>query len=145
MRCRVHGANLSYRRKEFVKMSKSIAALIGPTLVAVTISMLLNFNSIPVLAQQVARDPGLILLTGILLLVAGLSIVRLHNVWTGGWPVLVTIFGWLAIFGGLIRLFFPFQLATIAAEVGRHTTAGIPILIVLFLAGVFLTYKAWSQ
>src|SRR5690242_14183385 len=37
------------------------------------------------------------LLICFLLFVAGLAIVRVHNVWVGGWPVLVTVLGWVAV------------------------------------------------
>src|ERR1039458_1260312 len=46
-------------------------------------------------------------LVGILLFVAGLAIVRAHNRWIRGWPVLVTLVGWAAIFGGLFRMLAP--------------------------------------
>jgi hypothetical protein len=45
-------------------------------------------------------------------LVAGLAIVRAHNGWKEGWPVLVTVLGWFAILGGLvlaIGIFLTFQ------------------------------------
>src|SRR5436190_20376502 len=73
--------------------SKTIAGLIGPTLVAIAAGMLLNIGSFPELAEQVSRDSALIFVSGILLFVAGLAIVRAHNRWTKEWPVLVP---WLA-------------------------------------------------
>jgi len=51
--------------------SKTIAGLIGPTLVAIAAGMLLNIGSFPELAEQVSRDPALIFVSGILLFVAG--------------------------------------------------------------------------
>jgi len=98
-------------------MSKAIAGLIGPTLVAIAAGMLLNLGSFPAIAEQVSRDPALILISGILLFVAGLAIVRAHNLWTGGWPVLVTILAWLAVLGGLVRILFPTRLAAPDAAV----------------------------
>jgi hypothetical protein len=63
--------------------SKTIAGLMGPTLVAIAAAMVLNFASFPELAEQVARDLGLIFSSGILLFVAGLAIVRVHNAGLG--------------------------------------------------------------
>lgn len=60
---------------------KTIAGLMGPTLLAIGIAMLLNISAFPVLAEQIARDAALILVSGILLFVAGLAIVRVHNRW----------------------------------------------------------------
>jgi hypothetical protein len=90
--------------------SKTIAGLIGPTLVAMAASMLLNVGSFPALAEQVSHDPVLIFVSGILLFVAGLAIVRVHNRWTNGWPVLA-------------RMLFPTGLAAIAGGFGQNIGA----------------------
>jgi cytochrome bd-type quinol oxidase subunit 2 len=124
--------------------SKKIAGLIGPTLIAMAAAMLLNLSSFPALAEQVSRDPALILVSGILLLVAGLAIVRAHNHWSGGWPVLVMVLGWLAIVGGLARMLFPFQLAGIAGGLGQGTGLVIVTAVVLLVVGGFLSFKAYG-
>jgi uncharacterized membrane protein HdeD (DUF308 family) len=72
------------------------------------------------MAEQISQDPALILVSGILLFIAGLAIVRIHNFWTSGWPVLVTIIGWLAVLGGLARILFPTRLAALAAGLGQN-------------------------
>jgi hypothetical protein len=59
--------------------SKTIAGLIGPTLVAIAAGMLLNFGSFSTLAELVSRDRALIFVSGILLFVAGLAIVRVRG------------------------------------------------------------------
>lgn len=68
--------------------------------------MLLNIGSFPPLAERVSRDPALVFVSGILLFGAGLAIVRIHNRWTNGWPMLVTVLGWLFVLGGLARILF---------------------------------------
>ena len=102
--------------------SKTIAGLIGPTFVAIAASMLLNIGSFPALAEQVSRDPALIFVSGILLFVAGLAIVRVHNRWTNGWPVLVTVLGWLFVLGGLARMLFPTGLSAPKRGASCRTT-----------------------
>jgi hypothetical protein len=92
----------------------------GPMLVAIAAAILLNFSSFPELAEQISRDPCLIFLSGILLFIAGLAIVRAHNIWVGGWPVLVTVLGWLAILSGLVRMLFPTGVTEIAAGVAQR-------------------------
>ncbi len=125
--------------------SKTIAGLIGPTLVAIAAAMLLNLGSFPAMAEQVSREPALIFLSGILLFVAGLAIVRAHNVWTGGWPVLVTVLGWLAIVGGVVRLFLPIQGAALAASFGQRTGVIVVAAVVFLVAGAFLSWKGYSR
>jgi hypothetical protein len=125
--------------------STTIAGLIGPTLVAIAAGILLNIGSFPALAEQVSRDPALIFVSGILLFIAGLAIVRVHNRWTNGWPVLVTVLGWLFVLGGLARMFFPTGLAAIAAGIGQFTGAIIAAAIVLLGLGAFLSFQAYRR
>jgi hypothetical protein len=125
--------------------SKMIAGLIGPTLIAIALALFLNLGSFPAMVEQVSRDPALIFLSGVLLFVAGLAIVRAHNTWSGGWPVLVTVLGWLAVLGGLGRMFFPMRLAALAAHIGQSRGLIAGSAVVLLLLGGFLSFKAYSR
>jgi hypothetical protein len=125
--------------------SKTIAGLVGPTLVAMAGAMLMNLGSLPVLTGEISREPVLILVSGVLLFVAGLAIVRAHNRWAAEWPVLVTVLGWLAVFGGLVRMLFPIQLASIVAEVGQNNGVMSAALSVALMVGAYLPYKAYSR
>lgn len=125
--------------------SKTIAALLGPTLVASGISIFLNLGIWPAMVDQAFHNPALVFMSGFPLFVAGLAIVRFHNQWTGGWPVVVTVLGWFAVAGGFSRILFPTRLAEIAATTVQ--TAGVmPIVaVVILLLGAFLTFKAYSR
>ena len=125
--------------------SKMIAGLIGPTLLAMAVGLLLNLGSFPAMIEAISRDPVLILISGILLFVAGLAIVRAHNIWTGGGPVLVTVLGWIAIVGGLVRILFPIQLATLAAGLGQNITMIGSAAVVLLVVGAFLSFKGFTR
>ena len=122
--------------------SKMIAGLIGPTLVAIGAAILFNLSIFPAMMEQVTRDPGLVFLTGILLFVVGLAIVRAHNSRAGGWPLMLTVLGWLAILGGLIRMFFPARLGAIAASLGQGIIA---VAVIMLVIGAFLSFKAYSR
>jgi hypothetical protein len=124
--------------------SKLIAGLIGPLLAALGVAMLVNREIFPVIIDQISHDYGLIVLSGILSLLAGIAIVRVHNVWSAGWQVIVTIFGWLAILGGLARMWMP----QMAGPIANTFTAGPAALLVagvaLIALGGFLSYKAYG-
>lgn len=122
-----------------VKMtnSKHIAGLVGPTLIAMTISES-EFLQPHLYDTQIAP---VVYLSGTLLFVAGLAIVRVHNLWTGDWTVLVTLIGWFSIFGGLFRMF-----ATRLYQQGsQNTTALLVMEIILLAIGIFLTFKAYVR
>jgi hypothetical protein len=56
----------------------------------------------------------------------------------------VTIFGWLILVAGLVRMLFPVQLAEIAVGVIRAPGVLIAAIIVQLLLGAFFSYKAYG-
>ena len=97
--------------------SKTIAALLGPTLIATAVSLLANLDISQTLVEGLSQSPALIMIAGYAAFVPGLAIVYFHNRWTNGWPVLVTVMGWLSLVVGLLRMVLPTQLAAIATKI----------------------------
>jgi hypothetical protein len=58
----------------------------------------------PTSLQETTRrflaDSPLVLISGVLAMTAGLSIVNAHNVWVLDWILIVTLFGWALVLGG---------------------------------------------
>ena len=73
--------------------------------------------------------------------VAGLAIVRAHNSWTRGWPVLITLVGWMAMLAGLGRRAAPVS----AQEAGHHPSVLYGSLVALLVIGLVLTLKAYGR
>ena len=108
------------------------------------VAMLVNREIFPVIIDQISHDYGLIVLSGILSLLAGIAIVRVHNVWSGGWPVIVTLFGWLAIAGGVARMWMPQMAGPIANTFTAAPATLLLAAVVLVALGGFLSYKAYG-
>lgn len=83
-----------------------LAQLIGPVLLAASVSMLINGDRVRAMAREFMASTPMIYLSGVLVMVAGLAIVLSHNIWAFDWRVIITIFGWLAIVGGVFRILF---------------------------------------
>lgn len=128
--------------------SKTIAALMGPTLVATALMILLNLDAMPGMIEEMSKTPMLIVLSGYAAFVPGVAIVYFHNRWTAGWPVLITIFGWLSVIIGFVRMVFPTRLAGIAAQAaaGPAIHVVLPVIGAVFLiVGGLLSYKAYRR
>ena len=126
--------------------SKTIAALLGPTLVATAVMVLANLETMPGMMEEMSRIPMIIVLSGYAAFVPGLAIVYFHNRWSGGWPVLVTLFGWLSLVIGLIRMTIPVQLAGVMLKAGPSLPVVLPIVGVVFLLiGGFLSFKGYGR
>jgi hypothetical protein len=90
-------------------MSNSIfiARLIGPVMLVIGIAVLANQRAFREMSEEFLGSRALMFLSGLLIMPAGLAIVLTHNVWTPDWRVLVTLFGWLNVIGGALRLCAP--------------------------------------
>jgi hypothetical protein len=84
-----------------------LARLLGPVLVVLAVGLLVRQDSWRTMAREFMASRPLLFLSGFLTLLGGLAIVNTHNVWEAGWPVVITIFGWLAVVGGVLRMLFP--------------------------------------
>lgn len=111
--------------------SKQLAKLIGPTISVMTISELINFH---IWASNI---PPVTFLNGMLLFIAGISILRNHNLWVRSWPVVITLVGWFGVFSGLFRIFFP------EAKQAPENATSYAVIYFLLAIGIFLTFKAY--
>ena len=90
-----------------------------------------------------AQIPPVVYLSGALMFVGGLAVVRAHNLWTRDWTVLVTLSGWASLVLGLIRMFAASQYRRAAAD-------GSPVFFIvveglLLLVGLVITFKSYRR
>ena len=123
--------------------SRDIAAYAGPMLIALAAGLIMNRKVLPELADQLSHEYGLIFLSGAILFVAGLAIVRAHNDWRGGWQLLVTLCGWLALIGGLMRILYFRHLAALSGKIAAMPGVILASAIPMLFLGVFLTLKGY--
>ena len=119
--------------------SKRIGGLVGPTIVAMVVS------EFPLVQPNLydTQIPPVVYLSGTLMFVGGLAIVRAHNRWTRDWTVLVTLSGWFFLVLGVFRMF--------AASAYQRNSANISATTFMILEGILagvgliLTFKAFSR
>jgi hypothetical protein len=120
-----------------------IARLLGPILAVIGIGMLANGATYREMAGQFLHTYPLIYLTGVLALLAGLTILHRHHRWTADWRSLITAIGWILCLAGTFRILAPQFVAFIGGAVlvggGFFIVAGI----VLLALGGFITFKGY--
>ena len=119
--------------------SKRIAGLVGPTIMAMVVS------EFPLVQPHLydAQIPPVVYLSGTLMFVGGLAVVRAHNDWVRDWTVLVTLSGWFFLALGLFRMFAAGFYQRGSANTG--TTVFMILEGILFITGVTITYKAYTR
>ena len=120
-----------------------IAKLLGPIFVVIGLAGLVNYERFKKLALEFLDSDGMIFLSGIITLPTGLAIVNTHNVWTAGWPLIITLFGWIAVVAGVIRIALPGPVKPL----GRSMIENKPYFLVTcggwMVLGAFLSYQAY--
>lgn len=110
--------------------SRRLGALVGPSVMAIIAS------EFPLVQPNLYTEqiPPVVYLSGVLLFVAGLAIVRAHNRWARDWTVLLTLTGWAALGLGLVRMF--------AAGAYRASSAQTAPVVFMAIEGVLFTIGA---
>ena len=119
--------------------SKQIAGLVGPTLVAMLVS------EFPLVQPHLydSQIPPVVYLSGVLMFVAGLAVVRAHNIWARDWTVLVTLTGWFFLVLGLVRMFAASQYRQAVA--GTSSTVFMSLEGVLLVVALIITYYGYRR
>src|SRR5436309_2872906 len=126
-----------------MQTSLFLAQLIGPVMLVIGLAVFANQRGFRDLAEEFMASRALLFLSGLLIMPVGLAIVLTHNVWTADWRVLITIFGWLNLIGGAVRLFGPlFVVKAGHAMLAKphFTTVAAAIWVVLGLLFCFFGY-----
>jgi hypothetical protein len=113
--------------------AKQLAGLIGPSMVAISVTEAINID---VFANQLAP---VVYLNGVILFVAGLAVVRAHNIWAWRWPIVTTLTGWVALISGLWRMVMPE-----GTQMGESFFTYM-VLVIIGAFGTILTVKAYSS
>jgi hypothetical protein len=122
-----------------VATSKQVGGLVGPTLVAVLVS------EFPLVQPRLydTQIPPVVYLSGVLLFVAGLAVVRSHNVWARNWTVLITLSGWVFLALGLVRMFAASRY--LQAMQGASSMTFMALEGLLLVVALTITFKAYSS
>lgn len=127
-------------------MDRSIflARLVGPTLIAVALGMLVNIGMYEKMIVDALHFGILIYLSGLLSMLAGLAIVNLHNKWQLDWRLVITILGWLMTIGGIIRIALPKVAIAAGSTIYSGRASIVVVAMISGLLGAFLSFKGYG-
>lgn len=128
-----------------MERSRFIAKLLGPICIAGGAGMLLNTAVFKAMFERGLHDHLLIYLAGVIALTAGLAIVVLHNRWEWRWPLIITLFGWLAAIGGIVRMVAPQLVEQWGLQILAYNTFFLIDGWIAVLLGVLLSYLGYLE
>lgn len=125
-------------------LSIFLAQVIGVFLFLTSLAMLVHQPRFKKTISDFLSNNSLISFSGNLSLLIGLLIVVSHNIWISQWPVLITLFGWVVLLQGLMRIYFPEaftkMMKDLLAKNGYTVWCWIWLLI-----GAYLIWMGFSQ
>jgi len=120
-----------------------LATVLGWYLVIISLFLLWRRDTVSGVIGEIMGQRGLLFILAILTVVIGLLMVVSHNVWVMGWPVVVTLFSWLVLISGLIRLLFPDLAIKMMQGFQRNPNHFIVVGVVFLIIGLFLLFNVY--
>ena len=124
--------------------SHTIARLVGPVFCAIGIGMLTNGDGYRLVASQFLTSYAFIYFSGVLLLLAGLTILNFHPHWTPDWRSAVTALGWILTCIGAFRVIAPTFVNFLGGAIIGTSSFFMVFGAMTLIAGGFLTYKGYG-
>lgn len=115
-----------------------LASALGWYLVVFGLFILLRKEHLASVMKELMGHRDLFFILAIFTFTLGLLMVLSHNVWIMGWPVVVTLFCWLILISGLIRLFFPEYAIKMAQSFLNQPRRMVVAAILFILLGIYL-------
>lgn len=122
-------------------LSVLLGQIVAIYLVVGGLSVLLNGNEIRGFLKELKHNHLTYYYGGFLSLIIGALMVLTHNVWEG-WPIIVTIFGWLTLVKGVLILLLPKQLLGVV-HVWKNKQALMVAGVIMLALGVWLGFLAF--
>ena len=88
-------------------------------------------------------NPAVIYISSILVFGLGFLIVTLHNVWVADWPVVITVFGVLALIKGIVMLAFPRAYLAACKAMEKRIKYLRFYAVIIFVIGIGLMYLGY--
>lgn len=124
-------------------VSAFFAQIIGFYLIFMCLAMILQPQRFKKTMTDLMSHPASIFICSTMNILFGLFILVPHNMWVAGWPLLITLIGWLVLLKGIAGFMFPEKYINMAknliSKTGYQIWAWVWLLIGLYLVWMGLS------
>jgi len=123
-------------------LSLFLAKFFGLWLIFAGVAWLYRKDAVSKLWDDIEKNSAVSAVAASINIIVGLLVVLTHEVWWG-WPIIITLIGWLSLLKAFLRMFKPAwgtKLMKSFVEGQRAYATGFIVLLI----GVFLTYCGFS-
>ena len=116
-----------------MESSLVLAKIMGVVFAVLGFAILFNLKFYKKAIEDFFKKPALMYITGFFLLIFGMLLILVHNVWTKDWTIIITIMAWGTFLKGLIIMLFPESMINMGKKMitkGWLTFGGVIVLLI---------------
>ncbi|MDA9272205.1 hypothetical protein N9Q05_02360 [bacterium] len=126
-------------------MTIFLATVLGWYLVIFSLFVLFRREILNSVLVDLFNQRASMFILSFITLILGLMIVVSHNVWVMGWPVMVTILGWLILVSGVIRLFCLDYIMRVGKTFSNQPAKMVVLGLIFLVIGVLLLFHVYTH
>jgi hypothetical protein len=129
-----------------MELSYFLAQIFGLLLIIFSIAFLFRPIIVTVAIRDLRPFSFTMLLAGLLGVTGGLFIILTHPIWEFSWRGIITLFGWIMLFKGVMYIAFPDTLRFTATSMVNGIEKRTVMLLLILVLGCYLTlhgFKLW--
>jgi hypothetical protein len=120
-------------------ISLFLAKLLGSYLIIMFILLALRKDEMIEGIKAFLANPALIMLSGSINILSGLSILIIHPIWGWQWPTVITVLGLLMVIKGVIRFAYPSVCIRCVSTLIARKKSWSWMMIITLILGLFLS------
>jgi len=133
------------KQKEEKMTDAQIFQIIGGAYAAAGLGIIVNTDFYEKLTDGFMDNPAVVFVSAIMVSILGFLLVTFHNVWVTDWPVIITVFGYLALIKGIIMLAFPRAYIAISKKIEKKIRHLRFYAVLIFIIGLGLMYLGFVK
>jgi hypothetical protein len=118
-------------------LSILVAKMVALIYLAAGVAALCGTINFKKLMDDLNKSSGLVFVSGVFTLIAGMALVQFHNNWVKNWTVLVTIIAWACLIKGIMLIAYPKYLSNFKLVYKNTKLMGLLLLVLGLVFGYF--------
>jgi uncharacterized membrane protein len=124
-------------------LTNYLAEVWGISTVIISFALLIKDGHLKKFFASVENEESFFL-WGFISLIIGIATIVAYNIWAWNWQIIITLLGWAALLKGLLLLFVPESMKSLAKKLNNEQW--LPIwLVILIFAGLAITYLGFTM
>jgi len=120
-----------------------LAQFWGIVFIIMSVGMFVRRENVKAIVKM-AQEEGLLIFSGFLGVMIGVGHILLFNVWSADWTIIITLIGWISLFKGCIRVFFPRTTQRFVKDFHNKSSNTTTALVIVFVLGLYLFAKGFG-